>query len=184
MSLETDVANLVTKTTQLVDYFNGKKTGIDAAVAAAIAAVPINKKVYCVHPLLGLDTNDGTIDRPLKTIEKAISNTPVGGVCSIRLMADYNMAPNVISVEGVAVELRSDIIGTRRIVRPTYFKEETAGATVISCFSANIGAQFCVRNISFELPSAKPEPCSHWRQQCADQGKYHITGTCAGGQDD
>lgn len=152
MSLETDVATLVTKTTQLIDYFNLKRAGIDAAVAAAIAAVPVNKKLLYVHQINGLDTNDGSPLSPLKTIDKAIAITPVGGICSVRLLADYDL-PGIISFDGTALEVRSDTIGTKRSLRPAYFKDGNGG-TNLAGFSFHLGAQATLRDLVIELPNA------------------------------
>ncbi|WP_162939262.1 hypothetical protein [Pseudomonas sp. TMW 2.1634] len=79
MSLESQIADLVSAANGLITVFSAKKSSIDAAVAAAIAAVPANKKIFYVHQLNGLDTNDGSITAPLKTIDKALANTPYGG---------------------------------------------------------------------------------------------------------
>ena len=155
MSLESTIGDLVSKTTLLLDYFGSKKAGIDSAVAAAIAAVPVNKKVLYIHQTAGLDTNDGSSGAPLKTIEKAVAMTPVGGVLSIRLLSDYDMAPTILSVEGISIEMRTDTIAVRRALRACYFKSPTdASVNLLSCFSANLGAEFSFRDITFELPSA------------------------------
>lgn len=91
MSLETDVATLVTKTTQLIDYFGGKKTAIDLAVAAAIAAVPDTSRTWYVDQINGSDLNPGTQAAPLKTFERAISSTPKSGFCLAMLLGDYDL---------------------------------------------------------------------------------------------
>lgn len=153
MSLETQIGDLVTKTTALVDIYNGKKTEIDTAVQKAIAAVPTNKKVLYVHQTNGLDTNDGTINAPLRTLEKAIAMTPVGGVLSLRLLSDYTMTGE-IAMEGIKMELRTDTIATRRVLRPVYYKAADGLTTFITCFSALLGAEYSLRDITIELPSA------------------------------
>nr|WP_180205505.1 hypothetical protein [Pseudomonas sp. SbOxS1]NYU05618.1 hypothetical protein [Pseudomonas sp. SbOxS1] len=152
MSLESSIGDLVTKTTLLLDYFNGKKASIDAAVVSAIAAVPANKRILYVHQLNGLDTNDGGPLSPLKTIDKAIAITPVGGVCSIRLLSDYAIGSH-ITVEGTAVELRSDTIGTKRTIRPAYFKDGN-GVTNLAGISFLLSAQIVARDMIIEFPSA------------------------------
>lgn len=120
MSLETDVANLVTKTTQLIDYFNGKKAGIDSAVAAAIAAVPANSRSYWVDQVTGLDTNPGTLASPFATIDKAIKNTPSGGICNIYLMSDYVWSGSV-NTDLQLVHIRSSVSLTKRKITLPYF---------------------------------------------------------------
>lgn len=152
MSLETNVADLVTKTTLLIDYFGSKKAGIDAAVVAAIAAVPVNKKLLYVHQLNGSDANDGGPLSPLKSIDKAIAITPVGGICSVRLLADYDLL-GIVSFDGTALEIRSDTIGTKRTIRPGYFKDANGG-TNLAGFSFHLGSQATLRDVVVELPSA------------------------------
>lgn len=100
MSLESDVGNLVTKTTDLIDYFKGQKNAIDNAVKAAIAAVPDSVRSWWVDPVAGLDTNAGNVRAaPLKTITKAMASTPNSGHCMVFLLGDYTfdavMAVNV-----------------------------------------------------------------------------------------
>lgn len=153
MSLESQIADLVSATNILITTFNTKKSGIDTAVAAAIAAVPANKKIFYVHQISGLDTNDGGIAAPLRTIEKAIAMTPVGGVLSLRLLSDYTMASE-ISMEGIKMELRTDVIAQRRFLRPVYYKATDNLTTFISCFSTLMGSEFSFRDISIEMPSA------------------------------
>ncbi|MBA1195483.1 hypothetical protein G7007_21985, partial [Pseudomonas entomophila] len=68
MSLESTVADLVTATNALLATFSGKKNEINAALAAAIAAVPSNTKRYWVNQISGDDTAAGTAEAPLKTI--------------------------------------------------------------------------------------------------------------------
>lgn len=152
MSLESSVSDLTSAATALTAEVRGKMAGIDAAVAKAIAAVPANKKILYVHPLSGLDTNDGGPLTPLKTIDKAIAITPVGGICSVRLLADYDLA-GVVSFEGTALELRSDVIGTKRTVRPGYFKDGN-GVPTMAGFSLHLGSQINMRDLVVELPSS------------------------------
>ncbi|MNJ20024.1 hypothetical protein D3C77_143520 [compost metagenome] len=152
MSLESNVGDLVTATNALTAEVRGKMAGIDSAVAKAIAAVPVNKKMLYVHQLNGLDTNDGSPLSPLKTIDKAIAITPVGGICSVRLLADYDIT-GIISFDGTALEVRSDTIGTKRSLRPAYFKDGNGG-TNLAGFSFHLGSQATLRDILLEFPSA------------------------------
>lgn len=90
MSLESDVGNLVTKTTDLIDYFKSQKSGIDNAVKAAIAAVPDSVRTWWVDPVAGLDSNAGNVRAsPFKTINKAMAATPNSGHCMVFLLGDY-----------------------------------------------------------------------------------------------
>ena len=91
MSLESGIADLTTATNNLITYFNGKKTAIDVAVAAAIAAVPDTSRTWYVDQTSGLDTNAGTQAAPFKSFEKAISSTPKSGFCLVLLVGDYEL---------------------------------------------------------------------------------------------
>ena len=95
MSLESDVANLSTQVTSLIDYFKAKKAGIDSSVAAAIAAVPETTRNWYVDQVAGLDTNPGTAALPFRTIEKCLASTPNSGVCGVYLLKDYDLASQV-----------------------------------------------------------------------------------------
>ncbi|KJK20356.1 hypothetical protein ACIOVF_04115 [Pseudomonas sp. NPDC087612] len=108
MSLETDVANLVTKTTDLISYFNGKKAGIDAAVAAAVAAVPAIARTFYVDGTAGDDLALGTQAAPMKTISAALSATPEGGGCVIILLKDYVLSSPLV-VRNRRVTIRGDV---------------------------------------------------------------------------
>ncbi|HGM4965460.1 TPA: hypothetical protein ACKP0L_003789 [Pseudomonas putida] len=90
MSLETEIAALVAANNKLIDYFSGKKTAIDAAVSAAIAAAPSIVRVYWVDSQLGDDANGlGTEASPFKTIQQAVNAAPDGGRVQVWLSKDY-----------------------------------------------------------------------------------------------
>lgn len=153
MSLESTIADLVTKTTNLLDYFNNKKAAIDSAVAAAIAAVPANLKVFYVNQLTGVDTNVGSTTSPLKTLERALYNTPVGGVCRVYLQDDYNMSVN-ITVDGRFLSIYSDVTGVRRKLVPVYYLAAEGAATYLSGFAIINGGSVMVQDLVVQIPSA------------------------------
>ncbi|MCE0904716.1 hypothetical protein LU676_18410 [Pseudomonas alloputida] len=152
MSLETDVANLVTQTTKLLDYFGNKKAAIDSAVAAAIAAIPEGRKIFYVNQLTGDDNADGQAARPLKTIDKAIANTPFGGLCIVRLQTDYRMALN-ISVDARVLSIFSDTTGVKRKIIPAYYMIADGTAHYLSGIVQSNGAQVLLSDITVDLPS-------------------------------
>jgi len=152
MSLESDVANLVTKSNALIDYFNTKKAGIDSAVSAAIAAIPQARKTFYVHQLDGLDTNDGTLAAPLKTIDRALLTTPYGGICIIYLLADYALTTQVLGFEGRFLEIRSYDPANQRALRPAYYTA-SGGQTILSGFSSIAGAAIALREVGLVLPT-------------------------------
>lgn len=121
MSLETDVANLVTKTTDLITYFGGKKAGIDSAVAAAVAAAPEIVRVFYVDSVAGDDFALGTQAAPLKTIGRALAATPVGGGCEVVLLKDYTLA-SPLGLRGKRLIARGDVDGAsgRKLILNEY----------------------------------------------------------------
>ncbi|WP_054888420.1 hypothetical protein [Pseudomonas sp. NBRC 111118] len=154
MSLETEIAALTTEARGLLNYFTGIRASINDTVAKAVAAVPTMKKIFYLNALSGSDTNDGlTSDKPLKTIEKAVAMTPVGGVCSLRLQTDYDMTTE-INIENIKVELRSDVIATKRTLRPKYFKSTDGLTTYIANFAALLGAEVSLRDMTLVMPTA------------------------------
>lgn len=153
MSLESTIADLVTKTTSLLDYFGTKKAGIDAAVAAAIAAIPSGDKTYYVNQLTGADTNDGSAGSPLKTIDKALSNTPVGGLCTAFLQADYVMTDS-ITVRGRVLFVSSDTSGVLRKLTSGYALSPSGLSNMLHGIYGFGGPSILLRDIEVVLPSA------------------------------
>ena len=51
-----------------------------------------------VHQQIGDDTTDGSENAPLKSIDEALRRTPPGGLCEIRLAANYHI-DTIIDVE-------------------------------------------------------------------------------------
>lgn len=150
MSLESDVANLVTQTNALLDYFKTRKAGIDQAVATAIAAVPNLERTWYVNQQTGDDTAAGTAAAPLKTIDKAVANTPAGGSCLIRLQADYLHSTAIVAAQRV-VNIMTDTTGVKRKLTLTYQTDGT------SAYLSGIGlpswGSLGLRDVTLVLPS-------------------------------
>ncbi|MDN7142690.1 hypothetical protein KC131_18745 [Pseudomonas sp. JQ170] len=156
MSLETDVANLVTQTTKLIDYVNGKKSGIDAAVAAAIAAVPETTRNWFVDQVNGLDTNPGTQAAPFRTLGKAIAATPASGVCNVSLLSDY-VLDSQVALNCTMLVLKGE--GGTRVLRPKYYPsvDSVTGATdnrLGGFVFQRQGSQLEMRELNLALPTA------------------------------
>jgi len=85
MSLESEIAALVTASNALTGEVSAKMAGIDAAVAAAIAAIPDLRRSVYVDAVTGDDNNPGTAALPVRTVGMASERVPVGGYGHIYL---------------------------------------------------------------------------------------------------
>ncbi|MBY0444349.1 MAG: hypothetical protein K2Q15_03965 [Burkholderiales bacterium] len=164
MSLESQIAELVSATTALVTTFNGKKKEIDQAVSAAVAAVPVLRRVWYVDQISGLDSQLGTPSSPFKTIDKALSATPVGGIADVRLMGDYRMEQD-ISVEARLLRITKSSESAVRLFTK-YFKAvfSTGEVTGLSGFNLSLNASCELIDIGIVFPSAQgvmPDPVTN-----------------------
>ncbi|AYG44323.1 hypothetical protein DV532_08425 [Pseudomonas sp. Leaf58] len=157
MSLESDVANLVTQTNSLLSYFQTRKAGIDAAVAAAIAAAPETSRSWYVDPVNGLDTNKGTQAEPFKTINKAIAVTPPSGVCTAYIMDDYDMPAGIGSLNSVLIMIGVAKNGVRPKLKPKYVTSTDANSvttTNMTGFNMYLASNLIsIRDMDIYLPS-------------------------------
>jgi hypothetical protein len=155
MSLESQIADLVSATNALVSTFNTKKTSIDAAVAAAIAAVPLMTRTYYVDQIAGVDTSVGTQAAPLKTIEKALSNTPAGGLCTVVLMGDYTMN-GTITTDKQMLHIKSLLSTVKvKLNTPYYVQDDIAKLPGITFAT---GGVVMLTDITLTLPSIAGVP--------------------------
>ena len=154
MSLETDVANLVTQTTALLDYFKTRKAGIDSAVAAAIAAAPETVRTWYVDAVSGADANAGTATAPFKTIAKALANTPAFGVCIVNLLSDYVLDVNVTQSTSNLLLVGSGAVRKLSVKYYQVVNADTTVSTYLGGFQLATQAS-CIefRNLAIELPS-------------------------------
>ncbi|AHC85742.1 hypothetical protein X970_11990 [Pseudomonas monteilii SB3101] len=159
MSLESQIADLVSSSNALIAYFNGKKGAIDSAVAAAIAAVPETTRSWYVDQANGLDTNAGTQAAPFRTLEKAINSTPRSGLCLILLMGDYDL--RTVPVASCATVRITGLVvnGVRPKFRPAYIPTLDANgaitANVMAGFSLPLGnITISLRYLDLVLPTS------------------------------
>lgn len=153
MSLESEIAALSSEARALLNYYAARKAGIDAAVVAAITAVPETNRNWFVDPVAGLDTNPGTTAAPFKTIEKALASTPNSGVCGVYLLRDYDLASQVDITCSLLVIRGS--IGTEQL-RVKYYTNTNNGAsdTRLGGFAfQRQGANIEMRELTLVLPS-------------------------------
>lgn len=99
MSLETSIANLVaiggqnlTLPQQIANAAQDKLAEMAAAYQGHLSSLLVAVSVDQVN---GLDTNAGTAAAPLKTLQKALSLTPRGGMCVVTLLGDYTLTADV-----------------------------------------------------------------------------------------
>jgi hypothetical protein len=156
MSLESQIADLVTATNSLIATFNTRKAGIESAVAAAIAAAPETTRNWYVDQVNGLDTNAGTQAAPFKTVNKAIAATPNSGVCGIVLLSDY-ILDSQVSINCSLLIMKGE--GGTRTLRPKYY----AAVDALGVFSDNRlggftfqrqGASMEIREMNIHFPTA------------------------------
>lgn len=165
MSLESQVAELVTATNALVATFSGKKNEINAAVAAAIAAAPETTRMWFVDQINGLDTNLGTKESPFRTIEKAVKSTPSTGLCQVNLLNDYTLDYE-IPLSCAYLHLYGSQAATQPKLRLKYFSKTQGGvaSTLLGGFVlSGQGANVEMRSVDLILPSTSgvtPAPTS------------------------
>lgn len=152
MSLESQIADLNKNTTDLINYFNAKKAGIESALAAAIAAAPETSRSWFVDQVAGSDTNSGSRELPFKSFEKAIASTPASGLCTINLLGDYTMTALVratcayVYISGVEVAVRPKIT--------VKYVPGSGGATELAGFLFRAqAANIEFRTVEIALPS-------------------------------
>ena len=100
---------LLAETTRLLTMFQDKEKGINASVAAAIAAVPEMSKELYVNAITGDDvTGTGVFSKPFKTIAKAVKAIPYGGGGSIKLFGHEHVLGNItVSFKNITISTAS-----------------------------------------------------------------------------
>lgn len=111
MSLETEVAAFTSKATALLDYYAAFKNTAAKSIADAVAAAPAISRTFYVNQLIGDDNAAGSSTAPFKTIDRAITSTPDGGLADIVLVEDYALA-TIIAVGRRRVMIRGDVSTT------------------------------------------------------------------------
>lgn len=164
MSLTSDIATLVARYEALAAIFDSKATAINAAVANAIAAVPILTVRYYVDAVNGNDTKDGlSAASSLQTIGKAFQLAGSGRAIEIILVSDYVMTsvvpvPTASSVHIIANGFSVNNPDVRRKMTFTCVQnndDNVSGAWSVSSFRyQNVGiASFDFTGIEIVLPA-------------------------------
>lgn len=189
MSLETQIAALVTASNNLTGAVNGKMTQIDQKVVTATAAVPaeINKRMSMtlyVDAVNGLDSNSGASWALAKaTIEGAVGAVPRGSMVEVHLKAgqthrvkDYvDCSKKAVLIYGQSfvyndrstyVELRSD---------PQVFSDDSMAAGRI-----RVGPQGFVGLQGIKLSTAQFTAAHVGKPNPVHQTSFFYTGSAQG----
>lgn len=170
MSLESEIANLVSKVTDLITYFNGKKTAIDQAVSAAIAAAPAISRNFFVDSQLGSDDNLGTSGSPFKTIDAAIKATPKGGRADVTLQRDYTLGAHV-QMLGRKLMIRGEVGSARKLVLNEFLVEnEGVNTRRMGSFWQSDESSLELANLTLSLPASA----------AGEVGAYYALAFCSG----
>ncbi len=153
MSLETAIAGLTNKATELLDYFTSAKTTIAKAVADAVAAAPEISRTFYVSQSNGDDNALGKMDSPLKTIDRAIAATPAGGVTDIILLDDYTLASNVsVGSRRIIIRGETESTNTRKLILNEFLVSN--GLKRFGGFQVNRAASLDLADMTIMLPDS------------------------------
>ena len=168
MSLETQIAALVAAANNLTAAVNGKMTEIDAAVLAAVQAIPNMAKTLYVDAVAGSDAALGTSAAPLKTIAEAMSRTATTPYATILLAAgqthEYYGPSNNICYRSVSNKLVFERYGAGN--NPVFIPrvgDYLAGSSNIHFFVLEGGSVF-FRSIDVVMPNELKAGTTDWYQ--------------------
>jgi hypothetical protein len=121
------ISALTSEAARLLAYFQSAESDINAAVAAAIAAIPNKQRItYYVDSIAGDDGNAGTIAEPLETLNGAFGK--ITGRASV--VADIRLAPDGAYVFGANSTLHQSLVSV--ISSSSYDPRETGGKPVVT----------------------------------------------------
>ncbi|MGL4755186.1 MAG: hypothetical protein ACRCXB_22740 [Aeromonadaceae bacterium] len=178
LSLESNIADLVTATNKLTNTVSGKITEINNTVAnklkevdAAVSKVASDirttirgemKKTIYVDQLLGSDDNDGKSKaKALKTLSKATTLHNYAGILEIILVGDYEFTDedSLVYIYNMNLLLRAyDVNEPVRIKFQTSYVEAYPDQYFMKSFQVYHSAVIECYSIIFELP---PVPNDH-----------------------
>lgn len=158
MSLESSIAALTQQAGLLMDL----PAQVNAAAQAQIAAMGAAYQghlasahvIAYVNQVGGLDTNSGSIDLPFKTIGKALSLTPRGGVCQVLLSGPY-LVDQHINVDGRLLMLQSSS-SVRHALSFDRFSDLFGTATLyrgMRGFKLSFGGSIAIRDLTLVMPA-------------------------------
>ncbi|KXK67231.1 hypothetical protein BC89_33555, partial [Pseudomonas monteilii] len=136
-----------------IDTFNGKKAGIDAALAAAVAAAPAISRTFYIDQVAGDDAAAGTQIAPLKTLAQAIANTPSGGTLEAVLLTDYTHEV-IVHVNNRRVMVRGDssASNTRKLILKDFASISEVGKKSMGAFQMSRACGLDFADLTLSLP--------------------------------
>lgn len=129
MSIETSIAALMASLNsalalpqQILDMAADKVDAIGDEYRSRIANL---STTFYINAITGDDTNAGTINAPMLSIQAAVLKTPFGGICTVYLQTDYtfsaaNCPSGITSINGRSLIIASDSSTRRRVTWDVY----------------------------------------------------------------
>ncbi|KZK83613.1 hypothetical protein PsAD13_02664 [Pseudovibrio sp. Ad13] len=152
MSLTGEITKLVGKATELIDTFEAKETEIDHKVQAAVAAFPETHKILYVDAFNGDNSNLGTVEEPLLTLQGAIERAPINGSADIYLLSDITLPPERYSLQNKSIQIYGHRApsGKAKLKASVFEKDGSAYLSGWNTFGLNAG--FMLRFVNIEFP--------------------------------
>lgn len=153
MATSTEQINaLIGGYTDLKSYFEGARGQIDADLDAAALRVGDTSRLVYVDQINGDNANNGTVDAPVQTLQRAINMSVWNGVLTILLKSDYHHDGQVHFRNGL-INIRSDVSGvTRKLTCADRVNDTDTGSPRFSNGTGN--SFFVFRHIEFEMCTA------------------------------
>lgn len=148
MSLETQIAALVTASNSLTAAINGKITEINAKVKQATDSVPsvvrsLARQYFYIDAVNGDDNNDGTSAKPLKTASAAQSRAVNGGVVELRFKGGQTHACDFFFETGRIVCTTygeaSSAAADRAVIAPALVSTDANGTRMVRAMGVTSG---------------------------------------------
>ncbi|MBC3335183.1 hypothetical protein HU732_02665 [Pseudomonas proteolytica] len=166
MSMETTITSLVEAANKLTNVVNGKVAEIDAAVLAAVRAIPEMSRLLHVDAVSGSDRALGTVEAPLKSISEAMNRTKFTPYVRIALKAgqthEYAAPTDQVPYWSVSNNLVFSKYGTGN--NPVFFPkvgEYMAGSSNIHFLSLE-GGNVYFRSVDVVIPNTLKAGTSAW----------------------
>lgn len=168
MSLETEVSSLTATAKSLIDYFSLKKSDIEKAVTAAVAAAPTIVRAYWVDPVMGDDAGLGTEAAPFKTLQRAVDATPDGGRVTAWLSKDYVLDKSITTAGRQLVV--AAVAGAGRKLICNEFTPDGETLPRMGSFWMSNGSTVQLLNVTVSLPASSAGDLSAYYALCFASG--------------